>query len=72
MGLAKAVAESGSDVALLDLSARPSEDLKALEETTGTMWMYYETDVTDQESLKGAMNAVVRTLGRIDNWYVRM
>ncbi|OAG19580.1 short-chain dehydrogenase/reductase SDR [Alternaria alternata] len=67
LGLAKAVAELGSDVALLDLSARPSEDLKALEEKTGTMWMYYETDVTDRESLKGAMNAVVRTLGRIDN-----
>ena len=72
MGLAEAVTELGSDVALLDLSARPSENLKTLEKKTGTMWMYYETDVTDRESLKGAMDAVVRTLGRIDNWYVSM
>ena len=72
MGLAEAVAELGSDVALLDLSARQSKDLKALKTKTGTMWMYYETDVTDRERLKEAMDAVVRTLGRIDNWYVCM
>ena len=68
--LAEAAAGCGSDIALLDLSDHPPANLETAKKDTDTVWRYYTTNVTDPESLKGAMKAIVSDFGRIDNWHV--
>ncbi|CAO2652053.1 Nn.00g003360.m01.CDS01 [Neocucurbitaria sp. VM-36] len=65
--LARAAAEFGSNIALLDLSDTASKDLSALKDNTGVEWRYYRTNVTDYENLKQAFDGVIRDFGRIDS-----
>ena len=67
MNYAKAVAEAGADVALVDI------DLKAAQETaerlakeTGRTFIAVQCDVTQKESVEAMMEHVLSAFGRLD------
>lgn len=61
--LAEALAKAGSDVAIL--SRGSAEDTVALVEAAGRRGVWVPCDVTDEESVKGAVAEVERRLGPI-------
>jgi NAD(P)-dependent dehydrogenase (short-subunit alcohol dehydrogenase family) len=65
-GIAQALAEAGSDVAVLELD-RDSGDVAATElGEVGVRARGYETDVANRQQVDAAFEAVVRDFGRLD------
>ncbi|MEL7603854.1 MAG: SDR family NAD(P)-dependent oxidoreductase, partial [Bacillota bacterium] len=63
---ALAYAEAGADVALLARRLEKLEAVKAAIERTGRRALALQCDVTNEEEVKNAMQAVIDTFGRID------
>ena len=63
---AKAYAEAGADVALLARRVEKLECVKAEIEKTGRRVIAVQCDVTNEESVKNAIQTVVDTFGKID------
>ncbi|KAK9427099.1 hypothetical protein V1505DRAFT_381331 [Lipomyces doorenjongii] len=67
LALAFAVAEVGSDVAILDILDEPHEHFELLQKDYGVKVKFYKTDITQYPVLKASCDAVVRDFGRIDS-----
>ena len=63
--IAEALAKSGANVALLDLSVEKQEDTKKACETHGVKVKTYACDVTDQDGITKTLDAVENDLGPI-------
>lgn len=65
--IAEAVAEAGSNVAIVDLDIEEAEKTaSAIEAATGVGTMAIKTDVTDQEDVDKMIEAILEKFGRID------
>ncbi len=65
--IARALAQDGSDVALVDFGAFDDAERLAIElRTLGRKAVALRADVSDFAAAEGAVNAAVRELGRLD------
>ncbi|EME84572.1 uncharacterized protein MYCFIDRAFT_187534 [Pseudocercospora fijiensis CIRAD86] len=64
--ITKDIAESGANVAVLDLRSEPLEDVYGLAKQFGVKADYFQADVSDEKSLTAAFEKAVQSLGRID------
>jgi NAD(P)-dependent dehydrogenase (short-subunit alcohol dehydrogenase family) len=60
------IAESGGNVAVLDLRSEPLEDVYGLAKQFGVKAEYFQCDVSKEDSLKAAFAKAVESLGSID------
>ena len=63
---ARAIAEYGGNVAVLDVLPKPVDDFETLAEEFGAKTSYIHADVTNEESLTKGFEKVVSELGSID------
>jgi len=67
MNYAKAVAEAGADVAIVDLDIAAAEiTAKKLSEETGRRFIAVHTDVTNPESVEKMMETILSEFGTLD------
>ena len=67
MNYAKAVAEAGADVAIVDIDLPEAEKTaKRLAEETGRTFIAVEADVTDPESVEKMMKTILAQFGQLD------
>lgn len=67
MNYAKAVAEAGADVALVDRDIKTAkETAERLAKETGRRFIAIECDVTNQESVDNMMNVFLSEFGKLD------
>lgn len=66
LAVARAAAQAGADVALLDLLTDLEECAEELATTTGRRVIGVRTDVTDPDAIAAAFDATERRLGRAD------
>ncbi|KAF7197648.1 3-oxoacyl-[acyl-carrier-protein] reductase FabG [Pseudocercospora fuligena] len=64
--ITKDIAESGANVAVLDLRVEPLEDVYGLAKQFGVKADYFQADVSDEKSLTAAFEKAVQSLGKID------
>ena len=64
--MALAFADKGGHVALLDLNQADLDETRALLEAKGVRAAGYLTNVADEASMAGSLDAVVRDFGRLD------
>ncbi|EME45786.1 hypothetical protein DOTSEDRAFT_171394 [Dothistroma septosporum NZE10] len=64
--ITKDIAESGGNVAVLDLREEPLEDVYGLANKFNVKVSYHQCDVSKQESLNAAFDKAVESLGRVD------
>jgi len=67
-GIAEAVADAGADVGVGDLDTALASDTAREVERRGRRALAVPLDVTASTSVEGAVDAVVRTWGRLDGW----
>lgn len=67
-GAARAIAEMGGNVSVLDILPKPVGDFEQLSSQLGVKSLYINTDVTKQESLQSAFEQTAIELGGIDGW----
>ena len=65
---ARAVAEFGGNVAVLDVLPQPVDDFHNLDKEFGVRTAYIHADVTNEASLTKAFAQVVDEFGTIDGW----
>jgi Enoyl-(Acyl carrier protein) reductase len=65
---ARAVAEFGGNVAVLDILPKPVDDFQKLSKEFSVKTAYIHADVTSESSLTKAFNQVVDEFGTIDGW----
>lgn len=63
--ITKDIADSGGNVAVLDLRSEPLEDVHGLAKQ-GVKVSYHQCDVSSEQSLKAAFESAVQALGSID------
>lgn len=64
--IAKDIAESGGDVAVIDLRESPLEDVYGLAKQFHVKVDYFQADVSNEASLTTAFDKAVQSLGKID------
>ena len=64
--ITKDIAESGGNVAVLDLRSEPLEDVYGLAKEFGVKAEYFQADVSNEQSLSAAFEKAVQSLGKID------
>jgi NAD(P)-dependent dehydrogenase (short-subunit alcohol dehydrogenase family) len=64
--ITKDIAESGGNVAVLDLRDEPLGDVYGLSKQFGVKAEYFQCDVSKEESLRTAFAKAVESLGSID------
>ena len=62
----RAICEMGGNVAVLDVQAKPREDLDAVAKEFNSKVSYFQADVSDEASLQSAFDKAVEFLGTID------
>ena len=65
---ARAVAEYGGNVAVLDVLPNPVDDFQNLSKEFGVKTAYFHADVTSEPSLTKAFDQVVNEFGSIHGW----
>lgn len=65
---ARAIAESGGNVSILDAAPKPVKDFANLEDEFGVKTKYIQTDVTDEVSLTKAFEETVAEFKTLDGW----
>lgn len=65
---ARAIAEFGGNVAVLDVLPQPVEDFKTLAKEFGVQTSYIYADVTSESSLTKAFDQVIGEFGSIHGW----
>lgn len=65
LAIAKAVAQLGGNIAVLDALPKPSKEFHALSSDYGIKTVYQKVDVTVQSSLEGGFESVVEETGGI-------
>ncbi|EXJ70192.1 uncharacterized protein A1O5_06260 [Cladophialophora psammophila CBS 110553] len=61
------LAQVGANIAVIDLSEHPSEDMAKLE-PFGGKYRYYQADVVDYQLLKNTVDRIHADFGSIDGW----
>lgn len=67
---ARAIAEYGGNVAILDIAPKPVADFGNLERDFGTKTKYLRADVADEASLTSAFEEAVKEFGTLDGLQV--
>lgn len=62
----RAICEMGGNVAVLDVQEKPVEEFDSLSSTFGAKTFYIQADVMKEDSLRGAFEKAVQSLGTID------
>lgn len=62
----RAICEMGGNVAVLDIQECPTEAFNTLESKYGVKVFYFQTDVTQQDSLNSGFARALEMLGSID------
>ena len=66
LGVVRAIAEFGGNVAVLDVKERALEEYEKLADRFGVRTIYIQTDVSSEESLTHAFDKAVDFLGSVD------
>jgi NAD(P)-dependent dehydrogenase (short-subunit alcohol dehydrogenase family) len=69
LGMARAVAEAGADVAIWGTSAAKNEAAKAALAKTGRRVLALQCDVSDEAAVDAAFAETVKVLGRVDGCF---
>ncbi len=69
LGMAKAVAEAGADVAIWGTNARKNEAARAELAATGRRVLALECDVGDEQAVEQAFARTISELGRVDGCF---
>ena len=69
LGMARAIAEAGADVAIWGTNASKNKAAQADLEKTGRRILALECDVTDERAVEAAFNETLGKLGRVDGCF---
>ncbi len=69
LGMAKAVAEAGADVAIWGTNAEKNTAAKAVLERSGRKVLALQCDVSDEKAVESAFARTVQELGRVDGCF---
>ncbi|PYH95471.1 putative short-chain dehydrogenase [Aspergillus ellipticus CBS 707.79] len=64
--IARAISELGGNVSVWDIAPSPVEDYHTLADEFGVKTMYIPTDVSDEGSLRNALDQTMGTFGKLD------
>ena len=65
---ARAIAEFGGNVSILDNAPSPVRDFENLSRDFGVKTKYIRTDITQEESVVKAFEETIGDFGKLDGW----
>jgi NAD(P)-dependent dehydrogenase (short-subunit alcohol dehydrogenase family) len=64
--VAQAICEVGGNVAILDIQEKPKERIETLAKQFGTKVEFFQTDVSEEKSLRSSFDQAISALGSLD------